>query len=189
MITSSIQPAIAPKRIHKAPARTRTTRSGSTAPEFRAGETPIQRIFLGVDRPSPDQRSQRVDDRHDRDHGSGIGTEPLAGMRRRDMSVVVEAAATAGDGEDASSVRRVDLALLGIAVVVMTAFVWMIAGNDDLSSPFRVATSWLWHVVETSVIAVMAYGAWQLVRSTPWTVRIVAVGILILNWILTAWLG
>jgi hypothetical protein len=70
MIMSPILPAIAPKRIHKAPASTRAAKSGSTAPESRAGETPIQRIFLGVDRTSPDQRRLRVDDLHDRDHGT-----------------------------------------------------------------------------------------------------------------------
>jgi len=189
MITSSILPVSAATGFPTASARTRPAPSHATMPVSRAGEAPVQRIVLEDDRPRTLQRHHRTRAHYDHAQGTGGGTAPLVGMHQLDTPVVNDAVVTAGDDPDASSARMVDLTLFGLFVIIMAAFFWMIAGHDDLSTPFLVASSWLWHALGTTVIAMMAYGAWQLVRRTSWTVRIVFLGIMILNWILTAWLG
>jgi hypothetical protein len=98
-------------------------------------------------------------------------------------------AGTTQEDQDIASVIMVDKALLGLSVVLLAAFLWMIAGKDDLSNPYLIVSSWAWHASGMTVVAVLVYAAWQLVRWTSWTVRMVFVGIMLLNWILTTWLG
>jgi hypothetical protein len=101
------------------------------------------------------------------------------------------AAPGAGGREDADlpALRRVDHALLGLAVIVIASFLWMCAGSDDLSSPLRIALSWTWHAVAAAAIAAAVLTIWQLVRWSSWTVRLVAVGIVLLDWALKSLFG
>jgi hypothetical protein len=187
MTTCPTLPVATTDAIPTTPHRGRT--SASSSPAVAASAATARRS------PSRMQREERcppgrgAGDRDSDDKYALIGDAPVGVTPPADTRLVAAPGASAREDQDLPAQRRVDHALLGLVVIVLASFLWMCAGKDDLSSPYRIALSWTWHAVAAMTIAAALITIWQLVRWTSWTVRIVAVGIVLLDWALKSLFG
>jgi hypothetical protein len=187
MTTSSILPVATNDSVREARRGAWTVASQTITPQVRVVEPPVQQVSIEI---QPSGRRLGAGQETIRQKG-GVSQEPRSEgvLKHSDANPSPSPSETTSDDQILVSRRMADKALFGLSAVLLAAFLWMCAGNDDLTSPLLIVSSWMVHALAIAVIAAMVVGLGYMVLRTPWTVRIVFVGILILNWVLKTLLG
>jgi hypothetical protein len=171
------------------PATRPRIRAGADAPVPGAVGAPTLGASIGMRRVVRVLPRPRADDRTGDDRQAVIGDPPTSATPPADPLPGEAPGGSEAEDQDLSARRMADTALLGLAAILIVAFLWMCTGKDDLSTPLLIAMSWSWHALAAAAIAAAMISLWQLVRATSWTVRLVFAGILLLNWVLESLFG
>jgi hypothetical protein len=188
MITSSILPAIISANAPVVPIRMWNMASATVTSSSRAGAASDHHVLREVRHPPHRPQGGFAVDRSPQDQAAVVNPAPQVAVLGAGIASVPTAAVTERD-QELSARRMVDTAMLVIPLILAAAFFWMCTGKDDLSDPFLILYSWMWHALGVTAVSAAAYAVWQLVRRTSWTVRAVFVGIMLLNWALTTLFG